>query len=144
MSGGFWSLRNAPAWWFSKRAWKIFAVAVVAMLVARWEFGPGRVPDGKVVFYGAPWCAYSQALSQYLADSNIPYERRDIDASALDFVRFWFASGSRRGGGLPVVQVGPKVVAKGFYRADIARALEAAGYHPVDRAPGPDGYTEPR
>ena len=144
MSEGFWSLRNAPAWWFDKRAWRTLAVIAVVLVAARWAYGPGQVPQGKVVFYGAEWCGYTQALTRYLAEANIPFERRDIDASTGNFVRYLFASGSRRGGGLPVVQVGPRVVAKGLYREDIDRALIAAGYRPAEHSPGPDGFSERR
>ena len=44
MSEGFWSLRNAPAWWFDKRAWAGIAVMAAILLGSRWYHGPGRGP----------------------------------------------------------------------------------------------------
>jgi glutaredoxin len=142
MSEGFWSLRNAPKWWFDKRALAVFAVAIVVMGTARYAYGPGQVPQGKVVFYGAAWCPYSESLRGYLTQSNIPFEERNVEDSFANLVRYMFASG--RGGRLPLVQVGPKVVSKGFYRGDIDAALKSAGFKPLERATGPEGASERR
>lgn len=142
MSDGFWSLRNAPKWWFDKRAWVGIAVMVVILLGSRWYHGPQRVPAGQVVFYGAAWCPYSQALRDHLAASGIPYVERNVEDSFGNFLRYMWAAG--RGSSLPVVQVGPKVVAKGFYRGDIDFALRAAGYKPAEGASGPDGASPRR
>jgi hypothetical protein len=49
-----------------------------------------------------------------------------------------------KGASVPVVQVGPKVVAKGFYRRQIDDALKAAGYQPAQGAAGPDGASPRR
>jgi glutaredoxin len=135
--GGFWSLRNAPKWWFDKRAWAAGAVLVAFLLGSRWHFGPGRVPEGQVLFYGASWCQYCAALRSHLDASRIPYVERDVEESWGNFQRYMWAAG--KGGVLPVVQVGPRVVAKGFRRAEIDAALRSAGYLPADDQAGPDG-----
>jgi len=49
-----------------------------------------------------------------------------------------------RGGRLPVMQVGPRVVSKGFYRRDVDVALRAAGFTPADGPSGPEGASERR
>lgn len=142
MSEGFWSLRNAPAWWFDKRAWAVLAVVAVVLLASRWVYGPGRVPQGQVVFYGTTWCPYSQSLREYLVASGIPFEERNVEDSFGNLQRYMWAAG--RGGRLPVVQVGPRVVSKGFHRSDIDRALKAAGYKPAAGESGPEGGSERR
>ena len=142
MSEGFWSLRNAPKWWFDKRTLAVLAVVLVVMGAGRWAYGPGRVPEGKVVFYGAAWCPYSASLRDYLKQSNIPFEERNVEDSFANLARYMFASG--RGGRLPLVQVGPKVVSKGFYRGNIDAALQRAGFKPLERAAGPDGGSQRR
>ena len=142
MSEGFWSLRNAPAWWFDKRAWFVLAIVAVVLLGSRWYHGPGRVPPRQVVFYGAAWCPYSQALREHLAASNIPYEERSVDESFGDLVRYMWAAG--KGGRLPVVQVGPAVVSRGYYRNNIDLALKAAGYKPAEGPSEPEGGSERR
>jgi glutaredoxin len=142
MSDGFFSLRNAPAWWFSRRAWAGLAVCAVLMLGSRFVYGPQRVPAGQVVFYGTAWCPYSQALREHLVASKIPFVERDIEASFANFQRYLWAAG--RGGSIPVVQVGSKVVSKGFYRAQIDDALKAAGLQPATGASGPEGASERR
>jgi len=139
---GFWSLDGAPKWWFDKRAWVGFAVGTVLLLGARWYYGPQRVPQGQVVFYSTAWCPYSTALREHLNASRIPYVERDIEGSWGNFMRYMWAAG--RNGSLPVVQVGPKVVAKGFYQAAIDQELKAAGYHPLIAAAGPDGASQRR
>ena len=105
MSDGFWSLRNAPKWWFDKRA-------------------------------------YSQALRDYLTASNIPFQERNVDDSFGNLMGYMCAAG--RGGRLPLVQVGPRVVSKGFYRREIDDALRIAGYKPAAGAAGPEGASERR
>ena len=141
MSEGFWSLRNAPKWWFDKRAWAVLAVTIVVLLGSRIAYGPGRVPEGKVVFYGAAYCGYSTALRDYLRVSNIPFEERMVDESFGNLVRYMWASG--RGGRLPLVQVGPKVVSKGFHRREIDNALIAAGFRPATNVTtSPEGGSE--
>ena len=142
MSEGFWSLRNAPKWWFDKRAWAFCAVFAAVLLGHRFAYGPHRVPEGKVVFYSAPYCGYSTALREYLRVSNIPFEERGVDESFGNFVRFMWAAG--RGSRLPIVQVGPRVVSKGFHRAEIDAALIAAGFKPMTGPVGPQGGTERR
>lgn len=142
MSEGFWSLRNAPKWWFDKRAIAVLVIVLVLLGGARLAYGPGRVPAGKVVFYGAAWCPYSATLRDYLRQSNIPFEERNVEESFPNLVRYMFAAG--RGGRLPLVQVGPKVVAKGFYRGDIDLALKSAGFKPLEGASGPEGGSERR
>jgi glutaredoxin len=142
MSDGFWSLRNAPAWWFSKRAWVGIAIMAVVLLGSRWYHGPSRVPPRQVVFYGAAWCPYSEALREHLAASNIPYDERNVDESFGNLVRYMWAAG--KGGRLPVVQVGPTVVSKGYYRGNIDQALKAAGYQPAEGPSGPEGGSERR
>ena len=138
---GFWSLEGAPKWWFDKRSWAVFAVAVVVLLASRWYYGPARVPAGQVVFYGTAWCPYTQALREHLAASGIPYQERNIEDSWENFVRFTWAAG--RNAGMPVVQVGPKVVAKGYYRQPIDDALRNAGYRPAAGG-GPEGESRRR
>jgi hypothetical protein len=81
MSEGFWSLRNAPAWWFDKRAWAGIAVMAVILLGSRWYHGPQRVPAGQVVFYSTAGCPYSQALREHLVASKIPYVERNVEDS---------------------------------------------------------------
>ena len=142
MSDGFWSLRNAPAWWFDKRAWAGIAVMAVILLGSRWYYGPQRVPAGQVVFYGTAWCPYSQALREHLAASKIPYVERNIEGSFGNFVRFMWAAG--KGAGLPVVQVGPRVVSKGFYLKQIDDALRSAGYRPVPGDARAEGASQRR
>ena len=142
MSDGFWSLRNAPKWWFDKRAWVGIAIMVVIGLVARSYYGPQRVPANQVVFYGAAWCPYSQALRDHLDASGIPYIERNVEDSFDNFMRFSWAAG--RGASLPVVQVGPKVVAKGYFRQEIDAALKDAGYKPAEGASGPEGASPRR
>lgn len=140
MSDGFWSLRDAPKWWFDKRAWAVGAVVIVVLLGLRFAYGPGRVPEGKIVFYSTPTCPFSASPRTYLQVSNIPFEERSVDASFGNFMRFTWAAG--KGGRLPIVQVGPRVVSKGFHRAEIDAALIAAGYKPARNvATGPDGGT---
>ena len=142
MSEGFWSLRNAPSWWFDKRAWVGIAIMLVVLLGSRWYHGPGRVPAGQVVFYGTNWCPYSQALREHLMASKIPFVERDVEASFDNFVRYMWAAG--KGAAMPVVQVGPKVVAKGYYRQPIDNALKAAGYQPDARGSGAEGGSQRR
>jgi hypothetical protein len=142
MSEGFWSLRNAPKWWFDKRAWAVFAIVVVVMTGLRIAYGPGRVPEGQVVFYSATYCGYSTALREYLQYANIPFVERNIDDSFANGLRYSFAAG--KGGRLPLVQIGPKVVSKGLYRGDINNALSAAGFKPPPWPSGPEGGTERR
>ena len=45
---------------------------------------------------------------------------------------------------MPVVQVGPTVVAKGLYRSQIDDALLAAGYRPIAGVGGPEGGSQRR
>jgi len=45
---------------------------------------------------------------------------------------------------MPVVQIGPTVVAKGFYRRQIDDALLAAGYRPITGEGGPEGGSQRR
>lgn len=142
MSDSFWSLRNAPKWWFDKRSLAVFAVVLALMGLGRWAYGPGRVPEGRVVFYGAAWCPYSESLRNYLSASNIPFEERNVEDSFGNLARYMFASG--RGGRLPLVQVGPKVVSKGFHRAEIDLALKPAGFQPAPGVTGPDGGSQRR
>lgn len=139
---GFWSLRNAPAWWFDKRTLSLLAVGVALMLGLRWAYGPGRVPEGTVVVYGASWCPYTASLVKHLDASRIPYEERDVEASFTNLLGYMFASGRR--GVLPVVLVGPRVVSKGFHRGEIDLALAQAGFHPDPGATGADGASERR
>jgi glutaredoxin len=124
-----------------KRAW-VFAIALAALLAAHWAYGPGRVPEGKVVFYGAAWCPYSGALRKHLAASKIPYEERNVDDSFANLVGYMLAAGKK--GALPVVQVGPRVVSKGFYQRDIDAALVRAGFNPDPASAGPEGGSERR
>lgn len=139
---GFWSLRNAPSWWrHASTRWLILGLMAV-LLGSRWYHGPGRVPAGRVVVYGADWCPYTRALRAHLAASGIPFEERDVDASFEDAVRFSWAAG--RGGMLPLVQVGPRVVSKGYVRQPIDHALRAAGFNPSDDPGGPEGASERR
>ena len=142
MSEGFWSLRNAPAWWFDKRAWYGIAVMAVVLFGSRWYYGPHRVPAGQVVFYGTAWCPYTQALREHLIASKIPFVERNVEESFANLQRFIWAAG--KGASMPVVQVGPKVVAKGFYRRQIDDALTAAGYQPAAGATGPEGGSRRR
>src|SRR5260221_95338 len=142
MSDGFWSLRNAPKWWFDKRAWVGIAIIVVILLGSRWYYGPGRVPPRQVVFYGATWCPYSQALRDHLTASGIPYQERNVEDSFSNLMGYMWAAG--RGGRLPLVQVGPRVVSKGFYRQQIDDALRIAGYKPAGGPAGPEGASERR
>lgn len=137
MSDGFWSLRNAPSWWFDKRAWAGIAVMLVLLLGSRSYYGPQRVPAGEVVFYGTTWCTYTQALREHLIASKIPFVERDVEASFANLQRFMWAAG--KGASMPVVQVGPKVVAKGYYRRPIDDALRAAGYQPATDAGRAEG-----
>lgn len=125
-----------------KRSWATLAVVALALLCARAAYGPGRVPEGQVVFYGAEWCPYSQALRVHLDASHIPYEERFVDGSFENLVRYSFAAG--RKGRLPLVQIGPHVVSKGFYREAIDNALLRAGYKPDPGPAGPDGASERR
>jgi glutaredoxin len=136
------TLGNAPSWWFDKRAWVGIAIMLVVLLGSRWYHGPGRVPAGQVVFYGTTWCPYSQALREHLVASKIPFVERDVEASFGNFVRFMWAAG--KGAAMPVVQVGPKVVAKGYYVQPIDAALKAAGYNPDARSNGPEGGSQRR
>ncbi len=142
MSDGFWSLRNAPKWWFDKRSLWVLAAVVVVTIAWKVAYGPSRVPAGKVVFYSASYCPYSDALREHLRASNIPYEERGVDESFGNVLRFMAASG--RGGRLPLVQVGPKVVSKGFHRAEIDAALMDAGFRPVRGPAGAEGGSERR
>ncbi len=141
MSEGFWSLRNAPAWWFDKRAWAVGAVVCVLLLGSRWYYGPQRVPAGQVV-YGTEWCPYCKAVREHLTLSKIPFVDRNIEASFENSMRFMWAAG--KGAGVPVVQVGPKVVAKGYYRAQIDAALKSAGYQPADGGADAEGASPRR
>lgn len=142
MSEGFWSLRNAPSWWFDRRAWYGIAIMAVVLFGSRWYYGPQRVPAGQVVFYGTTWCPYTQALREHLIASKIPFVERNVEESFGNLQRFMWAAGKRAG--MPVVQVGPKVVAKGYYRRQIDDALKAAGYRPVESASGPEGASQRR
>lgn len=142
MGDAFWSLRNAPKWWFDKRSLAVFAIVLVLMEIGRWAYGPGRVPEGRVVFYGAAWCPYSESLRKHLNASNIPFEERNVEDSFGNLARYLFASG--RGGRLPLVQVGPRVVSKGFQRAEIDLALKSAGFTPAAGAAGPEGGSQRR
>ena len=139
MSEGFWSLRNAPRWWFDKRSWAVAGLALLVLIGARIAYGPSRVPAGQVVFYSASYCGYSTALREYLQASNIPFQERSVEDSFANVVRYMFASG--RGGSLPLVQVGPVVVSKGFHRAEIDLALRGAGFKPKEGPVGPQGGT---
>ena len=78
MSEGFRSLRNAP-WWLDKRAWAGIAIVVVVVLGSHWYHGPNRVPAGRVVFYSAAWCPYSQALREHLVASKIGFVERNVE-----------------------------------------------------------------
>ena len=60
---------------------------------SRRYYGPGRVPEGQVVFYGASWCEYCAALRRHLGDSRIPYVERDLDASKENLWRYMWAAG---------------------------------------------------
>lgn len=142
MSEGFWSLRNAPKWWFDKRSIAVFAIVVPLLLGSRWYYGPGRVPHGQVVFYSATYCGYSTALREYLQGANIPFEERNVEDSWGNAMRYMWSSG--KGGRLPLVQIGPKVVSKGLNRGDINRALMEAGFKPPSWPSGPEGGTERR
>jgi glutaredoxin len=142
VSDGFWSLRNAPKWWFDKRAWIAFAIMGMVLLGWRWAHGPARVPQGQVVFYGASWCPYSNALREYLQASGIPFQERSVEDSFGNFSRYMWAAG--RKSMLPVVQVGPRVVSKGFYREQIDPALRAAGYRPAEVQVAAQGGSAPR
>lgn len=138
----FWSLDGAPKWWFDKRAWVGIAVAAALMLGARWYYGPQRIPAGQVVFYSTTWCPYSAALRDHLNASGIPYVERNIEGSWGNFVRYTWAAG--RGGSVPVVQLGPKVISKGYYQEKIDTELRAAGYRPISAHAGAEGASRPR
>ena len=140
--GGFWSLEGAPKWWFDKRAWLGLSIVAALLLGSRWYYGPQRVAAGQVVFYSTAWCPYSRALRQHLDASRIPYVERDIESSWSNFMRYLWAAG--RGSSLPVVQIGPHVVSKGYYQTTIDEQLRAAGFGPVRDAAGPEGESAPR
>jgi hypothetical protein len=142
MSEGFWSLRNAPKWWFNKNSLWVLAAVIVVTVAWKVAYGPGRVPAGQVVFYSASYCGYSTALREYLQAANIPFQERSIEDSFGNVLRYMAAAG--RGGRLPLVQVGPTVVSKGLNRGDINRALIDAGFKPPPWPQGPEGGTERR
>jgi hypothetical protein len=56
--------------------------------------------------------------------------------------RYVWATG--KGAALPVVQVGPRVVAKGYYRSDIDHALKLAGHIPAAGDSGREGASQRR
>lgn len=120
----------------------MFALFGALLLGSRWYYGPQRVPEGAVVIYGAAWCPYTKALGEHLAASGVAFEERDIDGSFANFQRYLWAAG--RKSSIPVVQVGPHVVAKGYYRRPIDEALRRAGYRPADDASGPEGSSARR
>lgn len=87
---------------------------------------PGKaVPKGKdVVVYGASWCGACQKTRAFLTQKHVPFVDKDIeeDSSAAREMRMKLSKAGLRGGGIPVVDVGGKVMV-GFDPGSIEAAL---------------------
>jgi len=81
-------------------------------------------------------------MRDHLTASGIPFQERNVEDSFSNLMGYMWAAG--RGGRLPLVQVGPRVVSKGFYRQPIDDALRVAGYKPTGGASAPEGASERR
>lgn len=91
---------------------------------------PGKaVPKGKdVVVYGASWCGACQKTRAFLTQKHVPFVDKDIeeDSSAAREMRMKLSKAGLRGGGIPVVDVGGKVMV-GFDPGSIEAALGEGG-----------------
>lgn len=87
------------------------------------------VPKGKdVVVYGASWCGACQKTRAFLTQKHVPFVDKDIeeDSSAAREMRMKLSKAGLRGGGIPVVDVGGKVMV-GFDPGSIEAALAEGG-----------------
>ena len=73
------------------------------------EAAPGGV---MVIIYGASWCGACHEAANYLKSKHIPYVLKDIEAmpSAAAEMQEKLARAGRRGGSIPVIDVGGQIL----------------------------------
>lgn len=112
-----------------RKEWlKTGALLAVFVLVMNWQSlreqlrGAVRYDSavaGPVTLYSTDWCGYCKKTKRFLNKHDIPFQERDIEASAAALDAF-----ERLGGtGVPVVQVGDRVV-HGYSLSRLRTALE--------------------
>jgi glutaredoxin len=90
-----------------------------------WYYDPrrGNAPD-HVIIYTTRWCPVCERLRQCLRRHRVPFEERDVEASARAEAE-WSALD---GVGVPVTLVGQQM-ARGMRQEQLQVALDAAGFH---------------
>ena len=80
-----------------------------------------------VVIYGAQWCHPCHQAAAWLKARGIPYVMKDIeaDATADQEMQGKLEGAGRRGGSIPVIDVGGQILV-GFSEDELARALKRA------------------
>ncbi len=84
------------------------------------ELGPS--PDDKVILYAAEWCSVCKAAERFLKESNIPFQKKDIevDRSAERELTCKALRTGTRVEGVPVMDIGGQLLV-GFDRNEILR-----------------------
>jgi glutaredoxin len=103
-------------------------LSFVALFLDRgpaWYYDPrrGNAPD-HVIVYTTRWCPVCERLRQCLRRHRVPFEERDVEASARAKAE-WSALD---GVGVPVTLVGQQI-AHGMRQEQLQAALGAAGFH---------------
>jgi len=96
--------------------------------VGRWLGLAAPAVRGKVILYSAPWCGFCKRAAAFLRQRGVDFVERDIEAepaAAGELERKLRAAGLR-GGGIPVLDIGGRLVI-GFDRERIEALLGAAG-----------------
>jgi glutaredoxin len=107
--------------------WVALALAFVTLLLDRgpaWYFDPrrGNAP-GHVIVYTTRWCPVCERLRVCLRRHQVPFDERDVEASARAAAE-WDALD---GVGVPVTLVGQRI-AHGLRQEQLQPALAAAGF----------------
>jgi glutaredoxin len=90
-----------------------------------------RSVAGPVTLFSTEWCGYCKKTRYFLNQHDIPFRERDIEASTAAMDAFRRLGGS----GVPVVQVGDKVV-HGYSLARLRTALECPSCERTKTASG--------
>lgn len=108
--------------------WIALALAVAALLLDRgpaWYYDPRRGnPTDHVIVYTTQWCPVCERLRKCLRRHQVPFEERDVEASARAAAEWYALDGT----GVPLTLVG-RQVAEGMRQEELQPALAAAGFH---------------